>query len=172
LEQPDFPTEETHEQSSPEFHRDQPRRPERCVPPARARRFNPNVIDRVCFPRFRSPCFSALEERVQSVDRSHTVWEHNVPCAVSDGASKISPITWESLHPSTFCANNAFHCSAEVPVVPRPEDDRQIKSERDPTDGGFRVDVESTGHGCLEPCRLTSLPDGEELSVPLETRTV
>lgn len=41
--------------------------------PTRARCFHPSIIDRVCFPRFRSPCFSAPKERGQSVDRSHTV---------------------------------------------------------------------------------------------------
>jgi hypothetical protein len=88
LEQPDFPTEETPEQSSSAFHRDQPRRPERCVSPTGARRFNPNVIDRVCFLRFRSPCFSAPEERVQSVDRSHTVRSAMFPARFQTGHPK------------------------------------------------------------------------------------
>jgi hypothetical protein len=73
LEQPDFPEKETHVQSSFQFHRGQPRRPERCVSPTRARCFHPSIIDGVCFLRFRSPCFSAPEERGQSIDRSHTV---------------------------------------------------------------------------------------------------
>ena len=66
----------------------------------------------------------------------------------------------------------AFHCSVEVLVVPRSEDDRRIESEQDPTDGGSRVDVKSTGYGCLEPCSLTSLPDVISLNVRSITRTV
>ena len=167
MEQPGLPTEETYEQSSSAFHRDQPRRPKRCVSPTRARRFDSNVIDRVCFPRFRSPCFSAPEERAQSVNRSHTVGSAaRFQTGIQDKPDRLG----ESA--SLDVCTNAFHCSAEVPVVPRPEDDCQIKSEQDPTNGGSRVGVESTGHRCLEPCHLTSLPDGVSLNVRPKTRTV
>jgi len=33
-------------------------------------------------------------------------------------------------------------------------DDRRIESEQDPIDGGFRVDIESTGHEGLNPCKF------------------
>jgi hypothetical protein len=80
-------------------------------------------------------------------------------CAVSDGASNLSPIVQESPLPST--PRDAFHCSTEVPVVPRPEDDCRIESEQDPTDGGFQVGVESISHGRLSPYCFTSLPDDD-----------
>jgi hypothetical protein len=47
--------------------------------------------------------------------------------AVSDGASNLSPIVQESPLPST--PRDAFHCSVEVLVVPRLEDDYRIESE-------------------------------------------
>jgi hypothetical protein len=53
----------------------------------------PDVLTRTSltgcvFPRFRSPCFSAPEERVQSVDRSHTVRSAMFPARFQTGHPK------------------------------------------------------------------------------------
>jgi hypothetical protein len=117
------------------FYCDQPRYPESCVYSTRARLLELSVIDRVRFRRLRLWLF--LGSRREGAECSPIVHDgrRHAFCAASDGALNVNPIVQESPLPST--SGDAFHRSAEVPVVPQPEDGRQIESEQDPKDGGF-----------------------------------